>query len=289
MNSKQYSIFEEDLKIKNALVETGILKNNRIAMCGKWFKRKIINNSNAKKKQTRYFCLKWGCRMCRRKLIDNIISKHTSNNNSFVNSGGKILVINLKVPNFTYSIDNDIYAKFKNALTILKESRGWEKIKYLTKGQFHYDNIELTYSANEFQLINNIIYGVTYKNIDLNKINNILYDYWSHSLKRIGINYLSVKSAYAQYIEKISIDYTDRYNKKSTNYSDTSFELRNEIEGTLENLEFNYMKILTQPTTSLKAVEYTKQRKLKEIGVVITNINSMLRKSRHGRIWFYSK
>ena len=126
MDRNRYLILEEDLKIKNILVGNGIINNSRIAMCGKWF------NKKHKKNKTRFFCMNWECRMCRRKLIEKINTTHSSHNQKFLNKGGTLLLLTLTVPNFTYHKKNNIFTKFKNSLSLLKESRGWDKIKDLT-------------------------------------------------------------------------------------------------------------------------------------------------------------
>lgn len=285
MDYQYYSLIEEDLIIKNTLIENGIIKNNRIKMCGQWVNRINKKDLRVKNNVKRYFCMKWECRLCRRKLIKIMISKHFVYNNNFLSSGGKIILITLTVPNFIYNQDNDIYTKFRNSLSFLKESRGWEKLKNITHGQFHYDNIELTFTNNEYQLYDHIIYGVMNNNIEINLLIKILYDYWSKSVKRNELKIMSIRSVNIAYAEVNESGSMTDFKYPSINFGDKSFELRNKIQGSLENLEYEYMKICRQPTTFLKSLEYTKHKRLKDMGIIIKNINTMLKNSRHGRIW----
>jgi len=285
MDNNYFSIIEEDLNIKNTLVDNGIINNIRIRMCGQWTNITNKKELNIKKNYTRYFCKKWECRFCRRKLIKRMISNHIKYQKNFLSNGGKIILITLTIPNFIYNQDIDFHAKFKKSISILKESRGWEKLKNLTNGQFHYDNIELTFTNNEYQLFDHIIYGVMNDNIEISILNNILYDYWSKSIKRNGLKFVSIKSVNVAYTEDSENRSMIDFKFPSINFGDKTFELRNKISGSLENYEYEYMKIYRQPTTLLKSLEYTKYKRLKDIGIVIKNINTMLKNSRHGRIW----
>ena len=213
--------------------------------------------------------------------------QHILHNNMFINKGGKLILIYLKIPDFIFNHDVDNYKKFKRALALLKESRGWKKLKDFTNAQFHYDNIELLFKNNKYQIIDNIVYGTMKEDVLLDYIEEIVSEYWTRCSKRIGLSIIpknSVQVAYA--IEKNSV-INNNFKIFNNNLFEKSFELKRKTIGSLEYLEDQFIKIDSQPETSLVSFEYIKNKKLKEIGNIIKNINTMTRKSRQGRIWQY--
>ena len=286
MNYNTNLQIEKDLTLKNNLVKSGIICTKRVILCGQWFNKNFITKSKGKITHTRYFCKKWECRMCRRRIIENNKNKHYLLNKKFIKDGGQIIILSLTIPNFLYTKDNETYKKYKNSISLLKESRGWKKIKSLTDCQYHYDDIEIVANKNSFKIYNYIILGFLNKNILKNEIYNILYKYWSISTKKMGLGIISSK-----FVNIVSTIFNKRnLNIEVLNSSlscvDKDISKRSKINGTLEYFEEESMMIYNQPMTNLKAFEYIKRNTLNQHGTIIKNINSMYRNTRHGRIWY---
>ena len=134
MEDKIILLTEEDLHLKNLLVQEGIIDNPRVKRCGNnWFNRKSEGPWGVKHLPIQYYCMRWECRFCRRKLIDIQRKHHYKYQMEFIKNGGQVLLFTLTVPHKIKDKLSSIYKRFKGSLALLKESRGWEKIKNITK------------------------------------------------------------------------------------------------------------------------------------------------------------
>ena len=278
---------EDDMKIKNILVHYGIIENPRVILCGRWFNK--YNNSTKFKRiiPQRHFCMRWECRMCRRVLVEKLNNKHKVHNKTFYNQGGKLLLITLKIPHGFNDISNEFYKYFKRSITHFKESRGWEKIKNIAEGNFHYDNITVLYINEQYHIYNDVVYGLFNKIISKNTIENILTDYWKKSLSVMGFQKTIRNTLCTSWIQKINKNDINDKTSLSNIFFMKDIDLNSEIDGTLENFEINFSKLINQTKTNLKSIEYLKEKQLQQFGNVIKNINTMLKKSKRGRIWLY--
>ena len=117
-------ITEEDLQIRDLLVKDGIIDIPRVKRCGNWFNRKKEGRWGVKHLPHQYYCMRWECRFCRRKLIDIQRKHHYSYNMEFIKKGGQVLLFTLTVPHKIKDKLSSIYKRFKSSLVLLKESRG---------------------------------------------------------------------------------------------------------------------------------------------------------------------
>ena len=280
MENKIKLLTDEDLQIKNLLVQEGIIDNPRVERCGKWFNRKSEEWRGGKNLPHQYYCMRWECRFCRRKLIDIQMKHHYSYNMEFIKNRGQVLLFTLTVPHKIKDKLSSIYKRFKRSLVLLKESRGWEKIKNITNGKYHYDNIELTYGTKGYHLHDHISYGIMNTDVSLSTIENILFDHWSINTLKMKFMKISRKGIN---VSKTLDDKTGSMmdNKiPSITYGDKSIEQNDEIKGTHEYWERNYKKVWER-NYNMK----NRKEKLREIGKNITDFNTTFRKSKRGRIW----
>jgi hypothetical protein len=252
---------QEDKEIRDLLVSQGIIDNHRVVRCGKWSNKEGFPN-----KPYPTFCKRYGCRVCRRELIDTQRKKHYSNNIQFINRGGQVLLLTLTIPHTVKDKLCTLYESFQKSVGNMKVSRGWRKIKEITNYQFHYNNIELTEEDNGYHLHSHITYGIM-NDVSLLTIEDILFDTWSKETLKMGFGKVSRKCI------KVSIPY-------SLTYGDKSIEELSEIEGTLEWWESKFKEKFESPSSQFRT------RKLKEISSEIKTINTTFwGKLKRGRIW----
>ena len=280
MDDKQKLLTEEDLQIKNLLVSEGIINNPRVERCGNWFNRKSEGSWGVKNLPHQYYCMRWECRFCRRKLIDIQRKHHYKYQMEFIKNGGQVLLFTLTVPHKIKDKLSSIYKRFKGSLVLLKESRGWEKIKNITNGKYHYDNIELTYGTEGYHLHDHINYGIMNPDISLSTIEDILFDHWSiNTLKKKFMKISRKGINVSKTLDDKTGSMTD-YKIPSITYGDKSIEQNDEIKGTHEYWERDYKKVLER-NYNMK----NRKEKLQEIGKNIKDVNTTFRKSKRGRIW----
>ena len=280
MEDKIKLLTEEDLQIRDLLVKDGIIDIPRVKRCGNWFNRKKEGRWGVKHLPHQYYCMRWECRFCRRKLIDIQRKHHYSYNMEFIKKGGQVLLLTLTVPHNIKDKLSSIYTRFKRSLVLLKESRGWEKIKSITNGQYHYDSIELTYGDKGYHLHDHISYGIMNPDVTLSTIEDNLFDHWLVNTQKMNFKKITRKGInVSRTLDDKNGSMTD-IKIPSITYGDKSIEQNEEIKGTHEYWERNYKKVWGR-NYNMK----NRKEKLKEIGKNITDINTTFRKSKRGRIW----
>jgi hypothetical protein len=275
MNPDHQPHHQEDIEIRNLLIYNQIIVNHRVAMCGNWSNKpfegmRVINNVSKYIKHipSPHFCNRYECRVCRSRLIQIQKKHHYSHNIEFINRGGKLLLFTLTVPHSVKDTLSSIYKRFKKSLELFKRSRGWKKIKKITQGQYHYDSIEITNTNGSVHLHDHISYGIMNTDVSLSTIEDILFDTWSYNTLKVGFRKISRKGI------SVSIP-------QSLTYGDKTVEELSKIKGTLEYLEREYKETYNHPSLQFR------EKKLKDIGVEIMNINKTFKGSKRGRIWKY--
>tara|TARA_Y100001970_G_scaffold71303_1_gene90626 strand:+ start:1543 stop:2367 length:825 start_codon:yes stop_codon:yes gene_type:complete len=266
-----------NLKIKNILCEYDIIKSQRIKNCGRWFNKQIAKNGPIL--PVKYLCMKWQCRVCRNKLIEDMQTKHFLKNSEFLKNSGRLLHIKLKTNKFKNTDEMLFFANFKKTIAQLKDTRGWEKIKLITNGVYHYDTSEVRFTDKEYQIWYEIFYAIKNIKTDIFLTKDLIHEYLNKISKKSRLNVFTGNEPQVKYfIEKEIINKFNQNRNKA-------IDLRTSVKGTLENLESEFYLTAISPTTSLRSFEFLKNKKLNEIGKVIIAINYMKRKSRQGRIW----
>jgi len=215
-------------------------------------------------------------------------TKHRLHNDTLISRGGKIILINLTIPQIINEIDKKFYKSFKNSIVQLKESRGWEKIKNITNGQYHFDNLEIKFIDKGYHINNYINYGILNNNVSLKLIENILIEYWRKSIRLMGYTTTAQKNVFLSWLDSENIKtITEQGIQYSYNFY-KDIDVKSDTSGTIENMEQRLNNLIKQKQTKIKSIEYIKQKKIKQIGNVIKNINSIQICSKRGRIWKYN-
>ena len=270
MNDKEKLQIKEDIEIRNLLIQESIIQDSRVIRCGKWSNKEGYVRPNQYYQPYQTFCNRYECRFCRRRLIERQRLKHYSNNIQFINRGGQVLLFTLTIPHTIKDKLSSLHERFQKSLSKMKHSRGWRKIKEITNGQFHYNNIELTERKNGYHLHNHITYG-TMNDVSLLTIEDILFDTWSKETLKMGLGKVSRKCI------KVSKTLLGDHSGSS---GDKSIEDLSEIPGTLESYERKFKETYESPSSQFR------KKKLKEIGNEIKTNNSTFWKNiKRGRIW----
>ncbi len=168
---------QEDLEIRDLLVQERIIDNHRVVRCGQFINTERYNSPTKPVRSHPTFCMRYQCRVCRRKLIDTQRKKHYSNNKEFVDGGGSILMLTLPVPHYKEETLPSIHERFMKSMNYLKrESYGWKKIKKITNQIFNYNSIELTEKNNGYHLHNHLIIGINNNGVSLSTISGSIGD-----------------------------------------------------------------------------------------------------------------
>ncbi len=268
--------------IKQTLIEREIINSKRIIYCGRWFNK--INKNSKTPQPVIFYCNKWECRVCRNILIDDLSNKHLQINSKCLNKGWNLVSISLNISTKNGFKFEEVFRLFKNSIRLLKDSRGWLKIKKLLNIRYHYDSTEVFFINNEYKFYNNIINGTKEINIENKIIEDIILSYWSKIARKTGLIISPSNSL------QIYNYYNNQKNKKDSNAALINFKEKNisertKIEGSLENLEKRFWELTNSPPTNLKTIKYLTKKELEELGNVIQNIYLLNKIFRRGRIW----
>ena len=122
----------------------------------------------------------------------------------------------------------------------------------------------------------------------LQEIEELLTYHWIKNTKKFGYVSLTSKLVEISISRELSKGSMTDFNNPSIMFGDRDIKMKSNSKGTLEHLEQEFKDIYLKPTTKLKSLEYLKHKNLLIIGNAIENINTMLRKTKRGRIWFMS-
>ena len=268
--------------IKQTLIEKEIIKSKRIIYCGKWFNKKTKNSKIPH--PLIFHCKKWECRVCRNELINELTNKHMHINSKYLNKGWNLVTISLNISTNNRLKFEEVFRLFKKSIRLLKDSRGWLKIKRLLNIRYHYDNTEVFFINNEYKFYNNITNGAKVINIENKLIEDVILSYWTKIARKTGLiishsNSLQIYNYYNTPKNK-----TDPH-AALINFKEKNIYERTKIEGSLENLEKRFWELTNSPPTNLKTIKYLTKKELEELGNVIRNIYSLNKIFRRGRIW----
>ena len=263
---------KEDKEIRDLLIQESVIDNRRVVRCGQFINTERHNTPTKPVRSHPTFCMRYQCRVCRRKLIDTQRKKHYSNNIEFINRNGQVLLFTLTIHHTIKDKLSSLYDDFQKSIGNLKRSRGWKKIKGITNYQFHYNSIELTERNNGYHLHNHMTVGVM-NDVSLSTVEDILFDSWSKETSKIGLGKISRKWINVR-------DVTKTVGGHSGSSGDKSIEQLSETPGTLEWWERKYKETYEHPSSQFR------KKKLKEIGNEIKTINTTFwGKLKRGRIW----
>ena len=264
---------KEDKEIRDLLIQESVIDYHRVVRCGQFINTERHNTPTKPVRSHPTFCMRYQCRVCRRKLIDRQRKKHYSNNKEFVDGGGSILMLTLPVPHYKEETLPSIHERFKKSMSYLKrESYGWKKIKKITNQIFNYNSIELTEKNNGYNLHNHLIIGIKNNDVSLSTIENILFDTWSKITNKFGFDKVSRKCINVTNV-------TNTLGGHSGSRGDKSIEDLSKRKGTLENYERKFKETYESPSSQFRT------KKLKQIGNEIKTINTTFSKrTRRGRI-----
>ena len=265
---------KEDKEIRDLLIQESVIDNRRVVRCGQFINTERHNTPTKPVRSHPTFCMRYQCRVCRRKLIDTQRKKHYSNNKEFVDGGGSILMLTLPVPHYKEETLPSIHERFMKSMNYLKrESYGWKKIKKITNQIFNYNSIELTEKDNGYHLHNHLIIGIKNNDVSLSTIENILFETWSKITNKFGFDKVSRKCINVT-------DVTKTIGGHSDSSGDKSIEQLSETPGTLEWWERKFKETYEHPSSQFR------KKKLKEIGNEIKTINTTFwGRLKRGRIW----
>ena len=70
---------QEDKEIRDVLVQESVIDNHRVVRCGQFINTERHNTPTKPIRSHPTFCMRYQCRVCRRKLIDRQRKKHIQN------------------------------------------------------------------------------------------------------------------------------------------------------------------------------------------------------------------
>ena len=220
-----------DEEIRNTLIKENIITNERVLKCGHWTHYKSIGKERVRRPQ-QFFCERYICRVCRRKILDTNAVKQYKQNLMHTENGGEILLITFTIPHRHTHTLSYLYPRFRTALSQMKKHDVWrDKLKKETNYSYHYDNIEITHSVeNGFHPHNHITFCCNpFKTLTLEKIKDYLNNIWR---RRVDKNELHTPS------KEYGVHTTRTHmGSHSNHYGTKSLDILTKKNGTLERYE----------------------------------------------------
>ena len=269
-----------DAEIRNTLIDESIITDKRVLKCGHWTHHRFIGKERVNKKPQQFFCERYRCRVCRRKLLEKIAIAQYQQNIVHTQNGGEILLFTFTIKHSKNEELSYLYPRFRTALSQMKKHYAWRHtVKKATNYSYHYENIEIPHNIeNGFHLHNHISYGCNpCGDFDLDRIRDKMFPLWSYYTKKNGFPYIS---------KKVGVDITPTHMGMHSGASHYGTKSLDDLTARYGTLEYYEQKIYKQFQKNHKLIDEMDREETRNVIKQLLDTHSQIKKGRiYGRIY----